>query len=188
MICGFCEMGTLHEKVIERKFERDGYTIVVPNYKVSVCDCCGAQVTSAQQARDNQRAKNAAEAAHFGLLSGEAIKCVREKLGLSQADAAEVFGGGTNAFYKYERSEVIVSQAMDLLIRLANELPDASNWLLARSGRATKPEWTLLGENEVSLVGVTETLRLFSHQRNMDVPANNDWYDTNGDLEQTAYG
>ena len=38
---------------------------------------------------------------------------------LTQEEAAKVFGGGVNAFSKYERGEVTQSAAMDKLIRVA---------------------------------------------------------------------
>lgn len=134
MTCDFCETGTLHESVITREFQRDGYVLAVPNYKVSVCDVCGATVTTAEQARSNQLAKNAAEGRRIGVLEGVRIKEIRDRLSLSQADASAVFGGGPNSFYKYERSEVIVSKPMDLLLRLADEVPEAKAWLLSHAG------------------------------------------------------
>ena len=52
------------------------------------------------------------------LLSGDEIRAIRNGLGLTQKDAAQIFGGGANAFSKYENEEVVQSVAMDKLIRL----------------------------------------------------------------------
>jgi len=69
-----------------------------------------------------------------GLLTAQEIVALRNKLGLTQQDAAKIFGGGTNAFSKYERSEVIQSAAMDKLMRAALEIPGMLSWLKQQAG------------------------------------------------------
>jgi HTH-type transcriptional regulator/antitoxin MqsA len=69
-----------------------------------------------------------------GLLTASEIVELRNKLGLTQQEAAKIFGGGINAFSKYERSEVIQSVAMDKLMRLALNIPDVLIWLKQQSG------------------------------------------------------
>jgi putative zinc finger/helix-turn-helix YgiT family protein len=56
--------------------------------------------------------------AQQGLLSGLEIAQIREHLKLNQREAAALFGGGYNAFNKYESGEVLQSFAMDRLLRL----------------------------------------------------------------------
>src|SRR5699024_9109270 len=51
------------------------------------------------------------------------ICAVRKQFDLTQQGAALLFGGGTNAFSKYERGDVIQSVAMDRLLRLTSRLP-----------------------------------------------------------------
>lgn len=53
-----------------------------------------------------------------GYLRTEQIRKIRKKLKLSQKAAAEVFGGGERAFYKYEKGEITQTKALDLLLRL----------------------------------------------------------------------
>ncbi len=50
-----------------------------------------------------------------GLLTSSEIYEARITLGLTQESASLVFGGGKNAFSKYERAEVSQSVAMDKL-------------------------------------------------------------------------
>src|SRR5476649_972509 len=82
------------------------------------CENCGNEFISKEQGRQNDiyflEAKHKAD----GLMSPDEIKRARIKLGLTQANAAKIFGGGDNAFSKYERGEVTQSSAMDKLIRL----------------------------------------------------------------------
>lgn len=53
-----------------------------------------------------------------GYLQTQEIKKIRKKLKLTQKAAAEVFGGGQRAFYKYEAGEITQNKALDLLLRL----------------------------------------------------------------------
>ena len=52
------------------------------------------------------------------------IRAIREACGLSQQEAARVFGGGPKAFEKYETGEVVPSSAMTRLLVLAARRPD----------------------------------------------------------------
>ena len=61
--------------------------------------------------RDEVRAKE-------GLLTAEQIEHILARLGLSKSQAATLFGGGANAFYKYIGGDVLQSFPMDRLLRL----------------------------------------------------------------------
>ncbi len=52
------------------------------------------------------------------------IRRIRRKLGLSQAAAARLTGGGHNAFSRYERGEVAPLPAVINLLRLLDKHPD----------------------------------------------------------------
>ena len=52
------------------------------------------------------------------------IKAIREACGLSQQEAARVFGGGPKAFEKYETGEIAPSSSMTRLLLLAAKHPD----------------------------------------------------------------
>lgn len=62
-----------------------------------------------------KRAKN--------LLTGKEVREVRKSLGLTQQQAAEYFGGGTNAFSKYETEKVEQNLSMDRFLRVAYVIP-----------------------------------------------------------------
>lgn len=57
-----------------------------------------------------------------GLLIGADIKNIRKNLGLNQHAASNLFGGGLNAFSKYENEEVVQSVSMDRLMRMVDAL------------------------------------------------------------------
>jgi HTH-type transcriptional regulator/antitoxin MqsA len=52
------------------------------------------------------------------LLTGAEILALRKRYGLTQPQAARLFGGGPVAFSKYENDDVAHSEAMDKLLRL----------------------------------------------------------------------
>ena len=89
-----------------------------------------------RQTRVNKRLMIAFKKRVDGLLVGAEVQELRRKLGLSQAEAARVFGGGPVAFSKYENDEVTQSEAMDKLLRLAVELPPAFDLLRRRAGQS----------------------------------------------------
>jgi HTH-type transcriptional regulator/antitoxin MqsA len=55
---------------------------------------------------------------------------IRRKLGLSQAAAARLTGGGHNAFSRYERGEVTPMPAVVNLFRLLDRHPELLNDLV----------------------------------------------------------
>jgi len=119
--CPVCDEGQLEPREREEKvLLKDGNEGVF-SYSFSVCSDCGSELTTPSQTKVNQA--RIADARRFaeGLLTSDEIKAVRDTLGLTQSDAANLFGGGPNSFSKYERGEVIQSVAMDRLIRLASE-------------------------------------------------------------------
>ena len=70
-------------------------------------------------ARREARAK-----AKQSVLTPLVIRAIRESCGLSQREAARLFGGGPKAFEKYEAGEVIPSFAMIRLLLLAARRPE----------------------------------------------------------------
>ena len=68
--------------------------------------------------------REARAAAKHAVLTPLAIRAIRETCGLSQRDAARVFGGGPKAFEKYEAGEVAPSAAMVRLLLLAAKWPE----------------------------------------------------------------
>jgi HTH-type transcriptional regulator/antitoxin MqsA len=114
-------------------FVRNGQPFTV-EVEHSVCKQCGNEVIFADQIKRNDCVLRDAWRKIDGLLTASEIVELRNKLGLTQQEAAKIFGGGINAFSKYERSEVIQSVAMDKLMRLALNIPDVLIWLKQQSG------------------------------------------------------
>jgi HTH-type transcriptional regulator/antitoxin MqsA len=84
----------------------------------SVCNGCGREFVPKPQILRGEIAFRSAKKKFDGLLSSEAIARARKKLAITQEQASLIFGGGKNAFSKYERGEVSQSVAMDNLVRV----------------------------------------------------------------------
>lgn len=144
-ICPLCDHGKLVERERSRDLEIDGFAYQVRGLKSSECSDCGGVVTTLEQSRHNKRtmiearAQAVAERDRSQRLMPADIVRIRKKLGLTQAQAARVFGGGINAFSKYENNEVEPSDGMEKLLRLSDSVSEAAAWLLRRGGVVRAP-------------------------------------------------
>jgi HTH-type transcriptional regulator/antitoxin MqsA len=154
--CPVCGEGVLQPHVGKNAVEYKGVHQEI-DLHFSVCDACGSEQADPAQLRENKRAMVAFKKEVDGLLSGEEVCALRKRLGLTQAEAAQVFGGGPVAFSKYESNDVAQSDAMDRLLRLADALPGAFGLLARRAGLEPSAEaawedardWTVLPASEL---------------------------------------
>ena len=133
--CPICEQGTLREIEEQSEVNYHGHTCHMP-LLYSECDICGSETASAGQTRANKRAMMAFKKEVDGLLTGAQVRALRKRLGMSQEQAARVFGGGPVAFSKYEKDDVAQSEPMNNLLRLAAAFPFAVAWLARDGGEA----------------------------------------------------
>jgi HTH-type transcriptional regulator/antitoxin MqsA len=107
--------------------EVDGATLTYgqPGWWASIDDAADTEGQLADEdnviraaARREARAK-----AKHSVLSPLVIRAIREACGLSQQDAARVFGGGPKAFERYESGEVAPSSSLTRLLLLAARRP-----------------------------------------------------------------
>lgn len=135
-ICPICEEGQLHPQIGSNSVEYRGHQTSLDMH-FSVCDACGSEQAGTAELRQNKRSMIEFRKKVDGLLTGSQVRSIRKNLGLSQAEAARVFGGGPVAFSKYESDDVAQSEAMDKLLRLSNELPSAFDLLCSWSSTVT---------------------------------------------------
>lgn len=131
--CDECGSSDFEVHIEPDEFQRNGQSFIA-DMEYSVCQQCGDEVIFTEQIKRNDCVLRDAWRKIDGLLTAQEIVALRNKLGLTQQEAAKVFGGGINAFSKYERSEVIQSIAMDKLMRLALEMPDVFLRLKQQAG------------------------------------------------------
>lgn len=131
-ICSICGEGKLTPKEAQTELFYNGQTESAPYY-YSVCDVCGSEQAGSEELRRNKRIALDFRRKAMGLLRGEEIRAIREDLHLNQKKASQIFGGGPVAFSKYENSDVVQSEAMDKLLRVAHSVPEALEFLIKES-------------------------------------------------------
>src|ERR1700682_3578439 len=99
--CPFCGKESYHHqrKPMILRYKSHSITINQPGYW---CDECKEGVIGGEDRKTTQKELQAFRAKIDGLLTPEEIKYTREKLNLTQQKASKIFGGGVNAFSRYE--------------------------------------------------------------------------------------
>lgn len=123
--CPVCGENRLRVRAAAIEVEIDGARVSVPSQSHE-CDACGSNLALSDDMRVNARAVRHATKAHRRMFTGAQVRGLRKRLGLSQDDAARLFGGGPVAFSKYENDEIVQSESMDRLLWLVGEFP----WLV----------------------------------------------------------
>lgn len=93
--------------------------------KVSGWHCCVCSECELD-AGEGQRYAQALAAlrASANLQRAAAIRATRKKLGLRQAEAGRLFGGGDSAFSEYERNKTQPHKSTVVLLKLLNKHPE----------------------------------------------------------------
>jgi HTH-type transcriptional regulator / antitoxin MqsA len=135
VMCPICGRGVLSEIRTTREVVYRDHAGTV-SFAYSVCSACGSEQGTPEQTRSNKRSFLAFQKTVDGLLTGEAVGQLLEAWGITQAQAARIFGGGAVAFSKYKHDDVKQSESMDKLLRVAAAVPEAFAWLARYSGVA----------------------------------------------------
>lgn len=127
-ICSICLVESSIVKDDEI-FSYKGKDLTVRDLSFYECPECGEQFVDSALDKENSILIREAKKELDGLLSSKEIYRVREHLEITQHEASKIFGGGLNAFSKYERGEVSQSEAMDKLMRAAMSVDGLFEWL-----------------------------------------------------------
>ncbi|MGH7173755.1 MAG: type II toxin-antitoxin system MqsA family antitoxin [Gemmataceae bacterium] len=118
MRCPVCGAGKLHRRVVTERFTYDGdrgpILVEAKGVPIQVCDACGETFTGPEAARIRHHAICSA----LGLLSPEEIKALREHLGKTQQEFAELTGIGEATISRWERGRLLQNRANDNFLRL----------------------------------------------------------------------
>ncbi len=127
MKCPTCEIGKLIEGVRDVPYTYKGRKTILKAVKGRFCDnrkCREVVMDKDESARTSRQMlefnkKVNAELTPIGLLTH-----VREQLKLTQQQAAKVFGGGPNAFSRYESGKTKPPVALVKLFKVLKKHPD----------------------------------------------------------------
>lgn len=166
---------------IEEVKYKTGFVNVKTLY--SVCNNCGREFISKEQIINNENELRDKKREFDGFLTSTELKAAREKLKITQKQASEIFGGGANAFSKYERGEVTQSSAMDKLIRLALKSSFIFHSIAEESGIALNYD-----DYEGNIIYYSSYKESSSLARSFVQNKNRDVFSTEICSEEVAYG
>ena len=96
------------------------------------CESSGESIHTGEDMKVSDRMLNRLKAQALGLVEPAEIRRIRKKLGLGQADAGELIGGGPRAFQKYEAGDLLPSRATTTALLLLDNDPAALEVLKSR--------------------------------------------------------
>jgi len=128
--CPFCHRGKLSESVRLQKYDYHGQSTEIEQPGL-YCSQCDEAILEAKHLKVSRKALQTFRANIDGLLAPSEIKEIRMKIGLNQKQAGELFGGGKNAFSRYEQGEVAPPKSVSLLLSIINKHPELKSEILS---------------------------------------------------------
>ncbi|HMM46257.1 MAG TPA: type II toxin-antitoxin system MqsA family antitoxin [Candidatus Macondimonas sp.] len=128
MKCPVCGAAELIHDTRDLPYTYKGETTVIPAVTADFCPACDESITDMTETdrvmREIQAFNRQVNAA---IVDPAFIVRVRKKLNLGQREAAEIFGGGINAFSRYENGKTRPPLALVKLFKLLDRHPDLLN-------------------------------------------------------------
>jgi HTH-type transcriptional regulator/antitoxin MqsA len=125
MICPTCGAASAVHETRDLPYTYKGQTTVIPGVEGDYCDECGDAVFS-REAGDRYGVAIQAFIKQVNASAGapEFIRSVRKKLDLDQRQAGAIFGGGVNAFSRYETGKAEPPVSLVKLLALLDRHPE----------------------------------------------------------------
>jgi HTH-type transcriptional regulator/antitoxin MqsA len=125
MECPYCCEALLEQDNRDLPYVYKGEATVVPAVKGEFCPACGEVVLDAEESRRVSAAMLAFQKEVNGaLVPPEFIASIRKRLALDQREAAAIFGGGVNAFSRYETGKTRPPLALVKLLKVLDKHPE----------------------------------------------------------------
>ena len=125
MKCPICGLAELMRDTRDLPYVYKSESTILPEVTGDFCPACGESILDEAESRrtmnlmlEFNREVNAS-IVDLGFITG-----VRKKLALDQRQAAELFGGGVNAFSRYENGRTKPPLALVQLFRLLDRHPE----------------------------------------------------------------
>ncbi len=125
MKCPHCGAAQLIRETRDLPYVYKGESTVLSQVAGEFCPACDESILDAAESRRTMNLMLAFNKQVNGsIVDPEFIVSVRKKLNLDQREAAELFGGGVNAFSRYENGKTKPPIALVKLLRLLDRHPD----------------------------------------------------------------
>lgn len=110
----------------------NGESISVPGVEYLRCPSCGEVMFDLQAAAYLRTEGERRYRAKYGLLSAEEIRQLRRSVGLTQQKMSRMLRLGANTLSRWETGRNVQSAAMDLLLRMVQDVPGSVDYLKKR--------------------------------------------------------
>lgn len=128
MKCPVCGAAELIHDTRDLPYTYKGETTVIPAVTADFCPACDESITDMPETERVMREMQAFnKQVNAAIVDPGFIAKVRKKLDLGQREAAEIFGGGINAFSRYENGKTKPPLALVKLLKLLDRHPDLLN-------------------------------------------------------------
>lgn len=125
MKCPTCGAAELVRDTRDLPYTYKGESTVIPAVTGEFCPACGEAVLElGESARTSQLMLEFNKQVNASIVDPTFIASVRKKLNLDQREAAEIFGGGVNAFSRYENGKTKPPLALVKLLKVLDRHPD----------------------------------------------------------------
>ena len=128
MKCPVCGAAELIHDTRDLPYTYKGETTVIAAVTGDFCPACAESILDAAESNRVMREMRAfSKQVNAAIVDPAFIVNVRKKLDLGQREAAEIFGGGINAFSRYENGKTKPPLALVKLFKLLDRHPDLLN-------------------------------------------------------------
>lgn len=125
MKCPVCGATELIHDTRDLPYTYKGETTVIAAVTGDFCPACAESILDAAESNRVMREMRAfSKQVNAAIVDPGFITTVRKKLDLDQREAAEIFGGGVNAFSRYENGKTKPPLALVKLFKLLDRHPD----------------------------------------------------------------
>ena len=128
MKCPSCGVAELVRDTRDLPYTYKGEATMIPAVSGDFCPACDEAVLEAGEASRVSAAMLAFnKQVNASIVDPGFITAVRKKLALDQREAAEIFGGGVNAFSRYENGKTKPPLALVKLLKVLDRHPELLN-------------------------------------------------------------
>lgn len=125
MKCPSCGVGKLVRDTRDLPYTYKGESTALPQVTGEFCTGCDESVLDATESRRTMNLMLAFnKQVNASIVDPDFIASVRKKLDLDQREAGEIFGGGVNAFSRYENGKTKPPLALVKLLQVLDRHPD----------------------------------------------------------------
>ena len=125
MKCPTCGAAKLVHDTRDLPYTYKGESTVLPQVTGDFCPACDESILDASESRRTMELMSAfSKEVNASFVDPDFIASVRKKLDLDQREAGEIFGGGVNAFSRYENGKTKPPVALVKLLKVLDRHPE----------------------------------------------------------------